>query len=538
MRLPSATAWQAVQRLVTATRRTFGRDAAVDEALAGIRAHDDPVLASWLLDVAATLKPGRTMELVAQEVRRLVARIPPRDLPAVERSTRVNIWYGGPTGWPVLRPLDVPRLATAGAAAPWLLGVASFHANGYVREAAVTALDAIATGEELPFLVLRRYDWVASVRTAAARALERRLDAGHAEQLVGCMPLAIRLRGRSRADDLVPRIAAVLADPAAASALGRALGDADRTVRRLAHRVLRDTGRGDWLARASHDADPIVRAEALDVAIERRDCAGLSALLPRIATDVSPRIRRRCLDAAVLCDAPEATTLLYAAMMDRNAATRETARFHLRRRGDRFASGEVYEDALREGIPSRVAIALAAIGYEGDITRVADVRPWLGHASSRVRRAAVRALGLLGADVDAIAPMLLDRSPAVAAAARVALEGEEAALGAARLRSLWAGASSPHSRRDITLVVSRSPKWDSITLLLEILAEGDEDIRALARRMVLRWLGRYNRVSPQPTSAQIVGLARALERTGDAIDVVVRRELRAIAAFWRAHLPA
>lgn len=54
-------------------------------------------------------------------------------------------------------------------------GIASFHRNGYVREAATMRLAGGNDGDELPFLLIRLSDWVPQVRSVAEDAVEQRI---------------------------------------------------------------------------------------------------------------------------------------------------------------------------------------------------------------------------------------------------------------------------------------------------------------------------------------------------------------------------
>jgi hypothetical protein len=55
-----------------------------------------------------------------------------------------------------------------------VLGLASFHRNGFVRQEAVRLLTTIVDGTELPFLLIRQNDWVQQISSEAQSAVEQR----------------------------------------------------------------------------------------------------------------------------------------------------------------------------------------------------------------------------------------------------------------------------------------------------------------------------------------------------------------------------
>ena len=70
---------------------------------------------------------------------------------------------------------------------------ASLDANGFVREDAVKRLAKVATGEELPYLLLRLNDWVPQVRDAAREAVLARITPEYAPHFVTYLATFARL---------------------------------------------------------------------------------------------------------------------------------------------------------------------------------------------------------------------------------------------------------------------------------------------------------------------------------------------------------
>jgi hypothetical protein len=92
----------------------------------------------------------------AEEIHQIISELSPLDLATLDQRVRES-WssyrYYDVQKWQSLRPSDIGRLAQSKFATT-LVGLVSFHFNGYVREAAVVELASQRAGKELPFLLI------------------------------------------------------------------------------------------------------------------------------------------------------------------------------------------------------------------------------------------------------------------------------------------------------------------------------------------------------------------------------------------------
>ena len=89
---------------------------------------------------------------------KLVDSVPPRELPNLDEEVRSASYWENVEEWNRLRPAEVVQLAMSQESRSSILGLASFHRNGHVREVAVRQLDLIEDGTELQFLLIRLND--------------------------------------------------------------------------------------------------------------------------------------------------------------------------------------------------------------------------------------------------------------------------------------------------------------------------------------------------------------------------------------------
>nr|BFE50551.1 hypothetical protein GCM10017745_39780 [Saccharothrix mutabilis subsp. capreolus] len=145
--------------------------------------------------------------------------------------------------------------------------LAACHANGHVRQAAVTALGA--RDDVLGLLAVRAVDWVPQVRDRARLVCGRWLVRTPVRAISVLAPAALALRGRREGEWLAEAVETTLRT-GPPEALAVALASGDRRLRRLAHTIAVAAGRLDLreLTRtALTDPDLPVRVLCADAAL-------------------------------------------------------------------------------------------------------------------------------------------------------------------------------------------------------------------------------------------------------------------------------
>ncbi|MEM0963320.1 MAG: hypothetical protein AAGK21_12380, partial [Bacteroidota bacterium] len=160
-------------RQLRATRRPrWGADArlALLREIGRLAGADD--LPEMLTDVLEPMAEGGEVgQAAAAVITQALRDVPAGDYPALEAAARrISEWAGYGHPWLDMTPKQMLRRAPAGAERVAYVGIASFHPNGHVREAAVRQLAQV--GEDaLLFLLPRLNDWVVEVRAVAEPAV-------------------------------------------------------------------------------------------------------------------------------------------------------------------------------------------------------------------------------------------------------------------------------------------------------------------------------------------------------------------------------
>ncbi len=512
----------ALSRLRDAWARVFG-ESDDRELLRAFAASRDPQDLPALLRVVLG-RDAHAAHHAAAAISAYLGALGPRELLALDETSRQRYWWFVGARERQIEPADVPRLREHGAAA---LGLASFHMNGFVREAAVRELAETKGGAELPYLLVRVNDWVEAVQDAAYAAVRARLVPRYAAHFVRDLWLLARLERCARADHaaLLGTVQALLVGPGWRPALRDALSTPDRWVRRSCYSLLLDAPAPDGpeiLQRALRDEDAIVRLRAIRAAHAVLGVDRLRAVLPAPLRDPAMPVRREALALLTRHFPHEAEPALREALFDTHAPMREVARFDLRRRGiTDFRT--MYRSALDELTGARLKTALFGLGETGSAEDAPRVEKFLSHPTPAVRRAAVVGLARLAPEdsVPLFIRALEDTSPRVSRAARLALRPHR--IGPAHLWNLVAR-EEPHVRANAFVLLAGLGKWESIGWMIRALAVDDERLASLARQRVSRWIDQFNRDLSRPSADQLERMARALD--GAALDPKRERMLR------------
>ncbi|MDI5970389.1 hypothetical protein POF50_013725 [Streptomyces sp. SL13] len=286
-----------------------------------------------------------------------------------------------------------PARALPPDADPLRLVLASFDADGRLRQAAVERLARRSGRFAVAALALRTDDWVPAVRDPARAALLAHVAPDEAASAVR---LLSRLGARSRSGGVLEEYRAVLREPERRRTVRRLAAEPDPHARRFGMGLALELGeyvRGDLARAALHDRDQECRRlcarQLLDL---DPDQAG------RLMWARSAAVRELAV-AALPDDVP--AVRLVAPLADRSRLVRAQARWKLYKRGE--PPVDVYRRQLRRcgrsTHPRLVAGLAAGLGECGDVSDLPALAVLARDDSwpAVARRAAVRAIGLLAA---------------------------------------------------------------------------------------------------------------------------------------------
>src|SRR2546426_4479663 len=405
----------------------------------------------------------------AKAIHHLLQMLKPTDFVRFDEFVRQGYpdWRVRREPWYLMKPKDVGHLASMGEMSASLLGIASCHTNGHVREAAVRELGKTETGTELPFLLIRANDWVPEIRSSARNFLLNRIRSDYIHRLMDWLPLALRLSNVGRDDHsvILEAVRGLLASSEAREALREGFESQDQFVRRFCFQLALNSNDGDLLTvlqRAFVERDAQVRKEAVYKLHAILPSGGSKELLIRARNDGCMAVRREALHIFAEKYADEADQEFQSALLDANIAVREEAQYYFQRKGT-VDLRAYYSDRLETSSSRQLCPAIAGVGETGVAKDSQLVERFLNNQHSKVRVAALHTIAKLNPDayLDKFVLALDDASSKVAREAVLALSKKANSVGGQRLWEIFDSCRYPHGKRWALFLLARINKWDS-----------------------------------------------------------------------------
>lgn len=476
---------------------------------------------------------GDTAQAAAAAVHKLLLGTSLTDLPWLDSALRYSSTYFAPdfNHWNNLLPTKIDELERFGEASVSLLGLASFHLNGYVREGAIRKLSLIRTGVEVRFFIIRLNDWVSSIRDAAYQAIRSRIKPEYCRTFIASYTLLSRLEYAGRADhsEIISAVNQLLQSDECRPALLESLTSEDRFLRRASFKLALDPTKSDVqevVRQALKDDDTVIRQRAAQTIASAFEGETLEHFRELMKRDRFMPVRREALRIAIKLNAPHVIEELHDALLDPHVSMREEARYHLKRIQP-IDVAAFYRQHLSQAEGGTLYSAISGLGETGRAEDDSLLIPYTTHASSRIRSAAIKALAKVnrGAHVDLFVNAVKDEVPYVSRQALGALTQKGWWLRAESIWELFSSASHTHVKRNALSLIEKLGKWESVPLILRALTDSDEDIAAMSRAAIARWLGRVNRSFSSPTPEQLRRLRDELANVDNLIDEETREQL-------------
>jgi len=469
----------------------------------------------------------------AVAVHKLLLATPAADLISLDLALRNRSTYSGVPiyEWHKLSPAQLGVLEHFGDATVSLLALASFHQNGYVRQAAIRKLSFIRTGAELPFLILRLNDWVSNVRDAAYVAIHSRLTPDHCRHFIANLSLMSRFIHAARGDHkkIIHEISQLVQSDRCRPALLESLQSEDRFNRRASFRLALDPTNSELeqtVMLALDDDDTVIRRWAAQTISSGFEAAKLEYFLNRLKRDHFMPVRREAFRIAVAMNSPQLIDELRIGLLDPDQSIREHCRYHLQKI-QAIDVAAFYRQHLAAAEGRNLYSAISGLGETGRAEDDSLIVPYTSHQVSKIRRAAIKALQRLHPEThhEIFIRALEDEAPSVSRQALQALTFRKWSVSAVRLWELFRSTPHAHVKRNAILLMQKCAKWESISYLVRGVCDADESIVNMSRLGIERWLYRFNRSFSTPSSEQLANLTDALEECGTLLDEKTRQEL-------------
>jgi HEAT repeat protein len=431
-----------------------------------------------------------------QEVSQLLTVLEKKHLIFLDQAVRELNSYefnGIFKDWATLTPEAVQVLIVKKHFPIHLLGLLSFHRNGYIREKAVQLLSLIEDGGELPYLLLRLNDHISKIRKMAYRELIRKVKVENGSALANNLFLFqhIQKYAREPFGKLFSKLEEVLTDVVLTSTLVEKLTSKDRYVRRISLDYLLVNADTRILKAALSNPDFIVRRKAAEYICCSLGDEEKTLFYQALKKDSNMQVRKLAFQIMLNRSAKENFSEVEDYLLDSHKSIRELAQFYVGKLKLPIDMIDVYLKSVHQGVQSMAVIS--GIGEVGSKEHSVIVKSFVQHPRPKVRLAAVKVLAKIGEvneETDLFFRALQDSSPKVSKIAAVALKGrihdEE------RFFKLLIEEEQNHVKRNIVFLLEHQSKVQSIKALVKGLIYAPE-LQELIEQKILNWLKGYNR---------------------------------------------
>jgi HEAT repeat protein len=409
-----------------------------------------------------------------------------------------------------------------------VVGLASFHRNGFVRHEAVRLLSTIDDGTELPFLLIRQNDWVRPIAADAQSAVSMRLNNARLAKWIELLPLVVRLGSCTRYDHspILRGIVELLFEKQHAELLQRVVTEPETEVRREVVRVALQQECPDQrnLIRLGLDSpDPILRHMCCRAMPHVVDADELLVLVDRLKADRFMPVRKEAIRMLAEKFSRRAVATWQSALFDDNRGIREMAQFYLRQMGHNNLASQ-YRNALTSDPDSFVA--LQGLVETGDRSDEDAFRKLLDHRWPSRRCLGLRGMWRFsgGTAVATVLRGLRDPSPGVVREAHRLLASRLNDLLGAELLQAALDAPLPLARRLALHLLSEMSRWRGLPWLIRAAGEADDKTARYADSLIEGWFSppKCNHVFTKPNAAERAAIDEALAATHDRLSPPIR----------------
>ena len=391
-----------------------------------------------------------------------------------------------------------------------LLGLLTFHNNGYIREKALILLNNYTTGEEILFILLRVNDWVSDIREISEKIILKRLKKSNLEIFISTMPVLYGLENCLRKDHnkLIRDIENFINkyDHNSEKIL-KYIDCNDKIICRKCYKLLlgkEKINKQDIIGLGLSHKDVIIQITAIKEIYKevQKDKSRADYYYEILKNSKNTGIRKYAPDILVNCSEIDTIQEWKVFIHDTSSYARDISRYWLRKNGiNNFV--EIYKTYLKEqnNHLEGTIKGLVEVGTKED----ADcLLKFIRHPKVKIKKIALK--GIIRLDVEANTDILIESlSSEYIGVSRVAREGLEQLAYILDKEKLWeivVNEKLPcHVLNNIIILFRKMPRWKSIILFLRLFDVQINDIEKCINGNIQGLINQYNGYV-YPTSVQ------------------------------------
>ncbi|MCM3213974.1 HEAT repeat domain-containing protein [Niallia taxi] len=384
-----------------------------------------------------------------------------------------------------------------------ILGLSSFHPNGYFREKALHKLAQQDTGIELPYLLLRCNDWVQEIRKPAERYIESLITPQYLEEIVKCLPYINNIDNNK----VFKKVVQLLTKKESFPYLDKGTDSKVRSTRLACYQMmmnLNGVNKESIMKYYRKEKEPSLRLFIFNEWTRYITVDDFKSHYLLLKRDKSPTIRLQVLEKVNFYFPSERSKQLEAALLDKSRAMRVYARFLITKHDTSYDFAKFYSQMITANKSAHIAIL--CLGEVARKEHAELITPYLKHHNVAIVKAAIRALAMLDGETykSSFAALLNCKHRGISKAATKAIATLNYEDMKEFLYTLYEDTIYDHTKNNTALLLSSLPKWQALIYIIKFYVNTeDENISSLGERKLVRWIAQYNRSFVLPTKQQI-----------------------------------
>ncbi len=383
-----------------------------------------------------------------------------------------------------------------------VLVFASFNPNGYLREKAVKLLAKYDMS--LPYILLRKNDWVRQVREMADEAFIYRMDHLSDGELLVSLPFAEKINRSLRGDhkSTIKKFYNILLKPENKNELELGLESRNLYIRRFCLNAILNAENPDMnliLKYIQSEKIPQIKFMAYKKLLTLNACP-VNIILEQMLFEKYPRTRSHALQFIYEQDKLNSYNVAINFLLDKSPSVRNTARWIIFSCNREFDFVDYYKGNLSVNSYS----SICGIRETGKKKDAVLIESYLSSDVVSIVRATMRALMFLDADNYSlhVVKMLEDSRKSVVKEAFQLFMNYGVNSYMEEIYRIFENSQNADIRYKCATLLFRSSKWDAIIYILELLSNQDETVRILSKTALNKWIFGFNGSFTKPNLMQ------------------------------------
>ncbi|QVK18311.1 hypothetical protein KHQ81_00925 [Mycoplasmatota bacterium] len=389
-----------------------------------------------------------------------------------------------------------------------LLGLSSFHRNGYFREKALNELIECNTGKELKFIILRLHDWVDKINKIAMKYCIQRINQSNVEEIYNCLPYFLKLSEFKRYNHqiVLEKVNQLFKQDVNYHYILRGLQDQNIKVRKYFYYLYFEKENPNldrFVNYLSKEKEPYIKFIVLIKLFEILNKEEVMDYYKYFIHDKYSRIRSFIIYKLHQIKVEQLENIIYPFIFDHSISIRIYVR-QLLSEIDNYNFVDVYRSELIRNSKEVYGsiCGLGEIGNKDDISLIAN---YLETSSIKIVKACLYSIAKLDYknNKEIYLKYIADERIGISKYAYKQINEHIYDYSDNEIYSIYNNTNLDHVKMFSASLLTCFSKWKSLRYILELISDKDEYIYSLCKESLQSWIYNFNKSFITPNKAEI-----------------------------------